>query len=410
VVNVAFYIARRYLFAKKSHNIINIVSIISVLGIAAGTMALIIVLSVFNGFENLVADLFNTFNPDIRIEAAEGKTFNIDSFPIQQLKNIDGISCYTEVIEENALLKYKDKQYIVTIKGVSSDFNCTSDLNKSIVEGEYRLEAGNTDFAVVGQGIAYNLGLSLNDFENPLAVYVPKRSSSKTIDPMDAFNMLEIQPSGYFGIQQDFDLKYVIVPLRFTRELLDYPSRLSSIELKFASGVNPKKVQKEIKNLLGPRFTVKNRFEQEEILFKIMKSEKLAVFMILTFILIIATFNVVGSLSMLILDKKKDIAVLKSLGAKTSLVRRIFMTEGMLISLSGAVIGLLLGFVICFLQQTFGFIKIGNSGSFLVEAYPVKIVITDFIWVLLIDVVVGFVAAWYPVRYISQRYFKEKLT
>jgi lipoprotein-releasing system permease protein len=410
VVNVPFYIARRYLFAKKSHNIINIVSIISVLGIAAGTMALIIVLSVFNGFENLVAGLFNTFNPDIRIESAEGKTFEIDSFPIQQLKNIDGISCYTEVIEENALLKYKDKQYIVTIKGVSRDFNCTSDLNKSIVEGDYRLEAGNTDFAVVGQGIAYNLGLSLNDFENPLAVYVPKRSNSKTIDPMDAFNMLEIQPSGFFGIQQDFDLKYVIVPLRFTRELLDYPSRLSSIELKFVSGADPQKVQKEIKKLLGPRFTVKNRFEQEEILFKIMKSEKLAVFMILTFILIIATFNVVGSLSMLILDKKKDIAVLKSLGAKTSLIRRIFMTEGMLISLSGAIIGLVLGFIVCFLQQTFGLITIGNSGSFLVEAYPVKMVFTDFIWVLMIDVVVGFIAAWYPVRYISQRYFKEKLT
>jgi lipoprotein-releasing system permease protein len=410
VVNVPFYIARRYLFAKKSHNIINIVSIISVLGIAAGTMALIIVLSVFNGFENLVAGLFNTFNPDIRIESAEGKTFDIDSFPIQQLKNIDGISCYTEVIEENALLKYKDKQYIVTIKGVSRDFNCTSDLNKSIVEGDYRLEAGNTDFAVVGQGIAYNLGLSLNDFENPLAVYVPKRSNSKTIDPMDAFNMLEIQPSGFFGIQQDFDLKYVIVPLRFTRELLDYPSRLSSIELKFVSGADPQKVQKEIKKLLGPRFTVKNRFEQEEILFKIMKSEKLAVFMILTFILIIATFNVVGSLSMLILDKKKDIAVLKSLGAKTSLIRRIFMTEGMLISLSGAIIGLVLGFIVCFLQQTFGLITIGNSGSFLVEAYPVKMVFTDFIWVLMIDVVVGFIAAWYPVRYISQRYFKEKLT
>jgi len=192
--------------------------------------------------------------------------------------------------------------------------------------------------------------------------------------------------------------------------LLDYPSRLSSIELKFVSGADPQKVQKEIKKLLGPRFTVKNRFEQEEILFKIMKSEKLAVFMILTFILIIATFNVVGSLSMLILDKKKDIAVLKSLGAKTSLIRRIFMTEGMLISLSGAIIGLVLGFIVCFLQQTFGLITIGNSGSFLVEAYPVKMVFTDFIWVLMIDVVVGFIAAWYPVRYISQRYFKEKLT
>jgi len=408
-VNVPFYIARRYLFAKKSHNIINIISIISVFGIMAGTMALIIVLSVFNGFETLVTRLFNTFNPDMKIVAVEGKTFSTDSFPANTLRDISGIACYTGVIEENALLRYKDKQYIVTIKGVSPTFECTSDVGNSMVEGVFQLERGPANFAVLGQGIAYNLGMVLNDYENPLAIYVPKRSASRTIDPMDAFNMLEIQPSGFFGIQQDFDIKYVIVPLRFTKQLLDYPNRLSAIELKVSPGTDPDEVQEQLEKALGPRFIVKNRFQQEEVLFKIMKSEKLAVFAILGFILIIATFNVIGSLSMLILDKKKDIAVLNSLGASNRLIKRIFMTEGLLISMSGALLGLFLGFLICFLQMQFGFISIQNSGSFVVEAYPVDIEWLDFVWVLLIDLIIGFLAVWYPVSYVSQRYFKEKM-
>ncbi len=408
-MNVSLYIARRYLFAKKSHNIINIISIISVLGITAGTMALIIVLSVFNGFENLVTRLFNTFNPDIKIVAAQGKTFQTDSIPMSALLDISDISCYTGVIEENALLRYKDKQYIVTIKGVSPTFDCTSDVGKSMVEGDFRLQSGKVDYAVLGQGIAYNMGVVLNDFENPLAIYVPRRSASRTIDPMDAFNMLEIQPSGFFGIQQDFDIKYVIVPLRFTQELLDYPDRLSAIELKIAPGADAKSVQKQIEKVLGPRFVVKNRFQQEEVLFKIMQSEKLAVFVILGFILVIATFNVIGSLSMLILEKKKDITVFNSLGASSGLIRRIFMTEGMLISMTGAMLGLFLGFVVCFLQMKFGFITIQSEGSFVVEAYPVSIQWTDFIWVFLLDLLVGFLAVWYPVSYVSQRYFKEKL-
>lgn len=407
-MNLPFYIARRYLFAKKSHNIINIISIISVLGIAAGTMALIIVLSVFNGFESLVTRLFNSFNPDLRITVAEGKTFSTDSLPLQQLRDISGISCYTGVIEENALLRYHDKQYIVTIKGVSDGYECTSRLNESIVEGEYLLESGTVNYAIVGQGIAYNMGMVLNDFENPLTLYVPRRSASKTIDPMDAFSMEEIQPSGFFGIQQDFDVKYVIVPLRFAGKLLDYSHRLSALELKVEAGADPEKVQEEIEDLLGPAYIVKNRFQQEEVLFKIMKSEKLAVFVILSFILIIATFNVIGSLSMLILEKKKDIAILNSLGASHTTIRRIFLTEGMLISFSGAFIGLLLGLLVCILQQELGLITIQSSGSFLVEAYPVKIEWADFLWVLLIDLVVGFFAAWYPVHYISQRYFSDK--
>jgi lipoprotein-releasing system permease protein len=409
-LNVPFYIARRYLFAKKSHNIINIISIISVLGITAGTMALIIVLSVFNGFEELVTKLFNTFNPDIKVTAAKGKTFSTDSLPMDALRDISGINCYTGVIEENALIRYKDKQYIVTIKGVGPTYTCTSDVPKSMVEGDFRLQAGNTNFAVVGQGIAYNMGMVLNDYENPLAIYVPKRSASRTIDPMDAFNMMEIQPSGFFGIQQDFDVKYVIVPLRFSRDLLDYPDRLTALEIKLDPGTDAAGVQKQLDRALGPAFVSKDRFQQEEVLFKIMKSEKFAVFIILGFILLIASFNVIGSLSMLILEKKKDITVFNSLGASSSLVRRIFMTEGMLISMSGAILGLLLGFIVVFIQQQFGLITIQTGGSFAVEAYPVKIEWLDFVLVFVADLVIGFLAVWYPVSYVSQRYFKVKLS
>lgn len=372
----------------------------------AGTTALIIVLSVFNGFESLVTRLFNTFNPDIKIVAARGKTFSADSIPLQQLHDITGIACYTGIIEENALLQYNEKQYIITLKGVDSSFTCTSDVANSMVEGRFVLQQGRADYAVLGQGIAYNMGIPLDDPESPLTIYVPRRTASRTMNPLDAFNSMDIRPSGIFGIQQDFDIKYVIVPLRFARALLDYPDRLSALEIKVAEGEDPDRVQQDLKDLLGPSFVVKNRYEQEEVLFKIMKSEKLAVFAILGFILIIATFNVIGSLSMLILDKKKDIAVLNCLGAGNKLVRRIFLTEGLLISMTGAFLGLLLGFIVVFLQQQFGIITIGGSETFAVQAYPVAIQWQDFVYVLLIDVVIGFLAVWFPVSYVSQKYFK----
>ncbi|MEI6764474.1 MAG: FtsX-like permease family protein [Bacteroidota bacterium] len=405
----AFYIARRYLFAKKSHNIINIISGISVAGITMGTMALIIVLSVFNGFENLVVTLFNSFNPDIRITANEGKTFDAAVFPSDQLKSIPGVAYYTEVIEENALLKYKDKQFVIAIKGVSSDFDKTSNIRQMMTEGDYVLQTGSNDFALVGQGVAYSLGLALRDYENPLTVYVPRRNARASFDPAEAFNSLTIQPAGVFSIQQDFDIKYVIVPLRFCRQLLDYKTRISAVEIGIGKGEDQEKVQREIQKIAGDNFSVKNRFQQEELLYKIMKSEKLAVFIILSFILFIATFNVIGSLSMLILDKKKDIAVLTSLGADEKLIRRIFLIEGLLIDLLGGVLGLVLGGIICWLQQTFSFITIQTSNSFVVDAYPVKMEVMDFLLVFGIVFIIGFAASWYPVKYISRKYLGGKL-
>ncbi|HNX06410.1 MAG TPA: FtsX-like permease family protein [Bacteroidales bacterium] len=409
-MNLPVYIAKRYLFAKKSHHIINIISAISVGGITIGTAALIIVLSVFNGFENMVVTMFNSFNPDLKVTPAVGKTFNEQKLDEKKILNLQGISCVTKVIEENALVKYLDKQYICTIKGVSDDFYRTSRLDSMIVHGDAILERGEQNFAIVGMGVSYNLGLNLNDYENPLSVYVPRRFEGNRINPVEAFNHMLIQCSGVFSVQQEYDQKFIIVPLRFAAELLESEHQLSALEIKVDPAARPDRVQKQLQSLLGDDYTVKNKYQQEEVLFKIMKSEKLAVFMILSFILLIATFNVIGSLSMLIIDKRKDIAVLKSLGAGNQTVRNIFFTEGMMISLSGALLGLFLGGVVCWVQQTFGIITVSAGDTFVMDAYPVRILALDFVYVFLIVCVIGFIAAWYPVKYISKKHLEQRLS
>ena len=408
-MKVSFYIAKRYLFAKKTHNIINIISTISVVGITIGTAALIIVLSVFNGFENLVVSMFNSFNPDLQVTVNVGKNFREEQIPMDKIYAISGISHVTKVLEENALITYREKQYIATIKGVSPDIYSTSRLDSMIIDGNSRLESGDKNFALIGQGIAYYLGLGLNDYDNPLSVYVPRRFKGYQIDPMQAFNNMYIQPSGIFSVQQEYDQKYIIVPLRFARELLENPKGLSALEIKMSESADHQQVQQQLKKLLGTTFTVKDRYQQEEVMYKIMRSEKMAVFIILGFILLIAVFNVIGSLSMLILDKRKDMAVLQSLGASNRLIRQIFFTEGMMITLLGAMAGLLIGGTVCWLQQHFGLLKINSGATFVVEAYPVKMIFMDFVNVLLMISLIGFVAAWYPVKYISKKHLEERL-
>ncbi len=408
-MNISVYIAKRYLFAKKTHNIINIISIISVVGITIGTAALIVVLSVFNGFENLVVSMFNSFNPDLKVEVNVGKNFTEQQIPFDKIYVIPGVAHVTKVIEENALITYREKQYIATVKGVSQEFYQTSRIDSMMIEGSSKLESGPNNFALIGQGISYFLGLGLNDFENPLSVYVPRRFAGYRMDPMQAFNNLYIQPSGIFSIQQEYDQKYIIVPLRFARQLLEYKTELSALEIKLADGANSNNVQKQLKTLLGPSFSVKNHYEQEEVMYKIMKSEKLAVFIILGFILLIAVFNVIGSLSMLILDKKKDMTVLKSLGANNALIRKIFFIEGMMITMLGALAGLFIGGMIAWLQMRFGWVKINSGSTFVVEAYPVKIIFMDFVYVLLTISLIGFAAAWYPVKYISKKHLEARL-
>ncbi len=379
-------------------------------GITIGTMALIIILSVFNGFESLVITLFNSFDPDLKIEAVQGKTFIAGDLPEEEIKKIPGVIRYTEVVEENALLKYKNKQYIATIKGVTPDFADQHVLDSMIIEGEMVLKRGKYSQGVLGLGVAYYLGIQLNDPFNSLSVYVPKRTKKTLASLEEAFNSDLLAPAGIFSIQQDFDAKYVIVPIDFARNLLEYDREVTSIEIGLAPKADLDRIQERITALAGTSFTVKNRFQQQEMLYKIMKSEKLAIFLILSFVLFIATFNVVGSLSMLIIDKKKDIAVLQSMGADPPMIKRIFMAEGLLISLSGALFGLLLGGFICWLQQRFGLVPLeGGSESFVIDAYPVEMKVTDFLYVFLTVFTIGLLAAWYPVRQISRKYLQQKL-
>lgn len=397
-MNFPFYIARRYLVSKKSHHIINIISGISIAGIMIGTMALIIVLSVFNGFEKLVLSLFNAFNPDIVVTVKEGKTFSTSAVPLEKIRKIPGVIYLSEVIEENALVKYKDKQCIVTIKGVGEDYSRISGLDTMMTEGKFMLQDGDKDYAVLGYGIAYSLGANLEDYLNPISIYVPERTGNFSGGFESAFRNDVIFPSGFFSVQQDFDTKYVILPLRFVRKMLDYQTEVTGIEISLSKESDQLKIQQQLQDMFGPKYSVKNRLQQQELLYKIMKSEKWAIFLILAFILFIATFNVIGSLSMLILDKKQDVALLRCMGAEQAIVQRIFLHVGLIITGIGAVSGLLLGAIVCWLQQVFGFVKLGAAGStFVVSSYPVHMQPMDFIYILITVIVIGILATWYPV-------------
>ncbi len=402
-MNLSLFIAKRYLFSKKSYNAINIISLVSVCGVTLVTAALVVILSVFNGLEEVVVSLYNAFEPDIRIMPAEGKTIDTNVFPKDAVVKIPGVVNYCEIVEENALLKYKDKQYIARIKGVDSSFIKMTGVDSMMRRGNLMLEQGENNFAVLGLGVEYYLSASLKDYINPIEIYVPKRGKKGSLNPAEAFNIKSIFPSGTFSIQMEYDQKYVLVPKRFAANLLDYENKVSSIELGLKPATDLDDTKEELKKVLGNSYTVKDRFEQHELFYKILKSEKWAVYLILTFILMIAIFNITGSLMMLILDKKKDIGILRNMGAETSLLRSIFINEGMMISMSGALIGLLLGFIICAAQQYFGLVKLEGSGSFVVEAYPVKMQATDFIYIFLTVFLIGLLASWLPVAKVLKK-------
>ncbi|MCE5346862.1 MAG: FtsX-like permease family protein [Bacteroidales bacterium] len=406
-MKISLYIAKRYLFAKKSRNAINIISAVSVAGVAVGTMALIIVLSVFNGLETMVNAIFNTFDPDIKITAAAGKTFVADTSRLKLLANVDGLSCYSLTIEENALLRYGDRQFIATIKGVDDNYAMVTNIDSSMWDGSFTLRSDNgRPFAIPGIGVAQYLGIRVN-FITPLNLYVPKRSGDIKLTAEDAFNRKFIFPSGIFEVEKEYDSKYVYVPIEFARELIDLKEGVSSVEVKFAEQADPRAVQKSIVKIFNKGFVVQNRYEQQELFYKVMRSERLAIFFILTLILIIASFNIIGSLTMLIIEKKRDIDILKSLGADKDLIRKIFIFEGWLISIIGAFAGIILGFIICWLQQRFGLVKL-HSESLIMDAYPVVMKIKDFIIVPATVLLIGYWAAWYPVRYLTKKFLKNE--
>ncbi|WP_395626229.1 FtsX-like permease family protein [Daejeonella sp.] len=409
-MNTSYYIAKRYLFSKKSVNAINFISGISMLGVFVGSAALIIILSVFNGFETIVLSMYNTFSPELRIEVLKGKTFDPGTSAFLNLRKDVRTISYTEVLQEKALIRYGESQSIATIKGVSEGFTKNkSALDSAISSGSFMLHSSGQDMAVIGYALQNLLSVNLDNEFQSLEIFSPRKGASNSFNPADEFNIRFIHPSGVFTAQQEFD-HTMIVPIRFARELMGENKLVSYIEINAAKGVDINDFQEDIEKLLGKDYVVKNRSQQNELLYKILNSEKWAIFLILTFVLIIAIFNIIGSLTMLVIDKRKDIAILTSLGADKSLVRGIFFIEGMMISMLGCIAGMTVGLIFILLQQQFGFISMGGA-NMMIDTYPVAIKVFDFILVfgtvLLVSVIASAISSRLSVKNVGN--LKEDL-
>ncbi len=403
-MNLPFYIARRYLVAKKSHNAINIISFISAMGVTMGTMALIVILSVFNGFDTLVRSLINSFNPDLKIVLAEGKSFVPDSEKLTALRELEGVYDFSLVLEDKALVKYDEQQTSSVVKGVEDNYMNITGIDSMMTEGDYALHRGNEPLAIIGRGIRIYLNVMILS-PRQMVFYVPRRTAGISSDPVNALNRKYLSVGGVFSIEQDYDLRYVLVPIDFARELFEYDNgEATMIEIKLESGASTGRVQNAISGIMGPEFKVLNRYQQNEVFYKTMQAEKWAIFLILFFILIVASFNVIGTLTMLMLEKKGDAITLRNLGADRNLLKRIFLFEGWLVSLTGAVAGTLLGLLICWIQMRFGIISLEGSGSFIIDSYPVVVKASDVIFTFLGVIIVGYLAAWYPVRVFMKRH------
>ena len=406
-MNFPFYIARRYLFSKKSTNVINVISGISVVGVAVATMALVVTLSVFNGFHDLVASLFTSFDPQIEITPAEGKTAPADDPLLTKVRQLPQIEVATECVEDQALAVYEGRQAMVTIKGVDDNFDRLTHIREILLgDGSYELHAADMSYGIPGVRLADQLGTGYR-YRSPLKIYAPRRQGQLDMsNPADGFVEDELfSPGVIFCVQQArYDKDYIITSINFTRNLFDQYGMLSSLELRLKPGSDFEAVKSQIKQICGERFHVKDRYEQQNDTFKIMKIEKLIAYIFLTFILMVACFNIIGSLSMLIIDKRNDVVTLRNLGANDRQITRIFLFEGRMISAFGAVIGILVGLLLCWIQQQFGVIALGSSaGSFIVNAYPVSVHPWDVVLIFVTVLVVGFLSVWYPVRYFSKR-------
>ena len=403
-MRLPLFIANRYLLAKKSHNLINIITWISILGISVGSFALIVVLSAFNGLEKVISEMNNSLTPDLQIAAVKGKTIDLTAFPLGQLKNIQGVDYVIPTITEDALFRANDKQHIGQVKGVGVEYQEIERLNE-ITHGDngLLLSDGEYDFAVPGMGVAWYLGINAYNPYAMVRVYVPKRGNASLMSLENSFNSDVLTVRSVFATEQEQDEKLVLVPFNWLSELLEYENKASNVEFFTAPNADINKIKKEVKTVIGEDFTVKIQQEQQETLYKIMRSEKWAVYVILTFILILATFNVVGSLSMLMIDKRKDTEILKSMGADNKLIQRIFMNEGLLISVAGGIIGLLLGIILVLLQQQFGVVKFGTGGNYVVDAYPVLLKFKDVLLIFATILVVGCTSAFLTVRHAMRK-------
>lgn len=397
-MKLSFFIARRYLFSKKKQNAINIISAISVAGVAIGTTALIVILSVFNGIDLILQKSTDSMTPDLIISPVKGKFANFDSLAYRILLAHSDIDYFNPVVEENALLKYGDRLKPVVVKGVIPDYGVVTGLQENIIQGEFRLREGDLYASVVGQGVAAELGIGLN-YLTPLVFYYPNKEISSL---NAALNTESAFPVGFFSSQQGVDNKYIFTDINFARKLFRLDHQISKIEIKLKNPEILKKIKVQLQKISGENFKVEDKYEINRSFYAMMKSEKLVVFLILLFILFIASFNIVGSISMLILDKKEDLATYKALGMTSPKIISVFRTEGNLITYVGAFVGLVLGVLICFLQQTFGFIKLGE-GNYIIEAYPVKLVFGDIAFILLTVLLIGYIASYFPVKYLIKK-------
>jgi lipoprotein-releasing system permease protein len=403
-VPLSLQIAFRYLISKKSTNAINIITGVSMIGMGVGSMALIIVLSVFNGFEGLVVSLYNKFTPDILITPSQGKVFSVTDTQLHQLNNVKGIALISKTLQEKALLKYNDREFIATVKGVDENYLKVTSVNKAVVKGQFILNEGDSDYMVMGAGVKAALAADLDDGLNPISIFLPKRGKTGSgLLPTEAFTRKFIFPSGMFSIQQDFDYEYVYVPISFMQVALKYDNEITSLELKVKQGSDVREAKEAVASIMGTGFKIKDRIEQDEFLFKVMQTERWAVYAILTFIILIASFNIIGSLSMIVLEKSKDISILKTMGATRQWLMKVFLLEGILSAFIGSVSGIVLGLLLCFVQIKFGFIKLAGSGTFVVNAYPVNIHFPDILLVISTVMVIGLFASIVPAWNASKR-------
>lgn len=403
-MRLPLFIANRYLLAKKSHNLINIITWISIVSISVAAFALIVVLSAFNGLEEVISTMNNRLTPDLQIAPVKGKTIDLTTSPIEQLKEIQGVDVVAPAIVEDALFRANEKQHIGQVKGVALDYEKVDRLNEVMMDQRrFQLEDEGGYLAIPGAGVAWYLGINAYDPYSMIRIYVPKRGNASRMDLENSFNSDVLKVQSVFSTEQEPDAKLVFVPFDWLAELLDYQDKASCLELFLSPKANTEKVKNAIKSLMGQGYTVKDQKEQQAVLYKVMRSEKWAVYVILTFILILATFNVVGSLSMLMIEKRKDTGILKAMGADQQLIHKIFMHEGLLISVVGGIIGLILGIVVVLLQQKFGFVKFGSGGNYVVDAYPVLLKLRDVLLIFFTILVVGCASAFLTVRHAMRK-------
>lgn len=409
-MSLSLKIAVRYLFSKKSHSAINIISMVSICGVAVTTMALICTLSVYNGFQDLIASLYSSLDPQIKVIPATGKTLLLQDPSIKSLAEWQEIDAIAPVIEENALLIYRNRQMPVLLKGVPDNYSQVSNIDSILLDGNFFLKDSVANYATIGVGVANRLEVGAH-YVYPLSVYTPKRKAKVNLaNPSNAFNEDQMFATAVFSVNQpEYDDQMVIVPLDMAAKLFDYPQQASALEIKLKPKTNEKRVIASLSEHLGKDYLVKDRMMQQETSFRMMQIEKWMTFLILAFILMIATFNVIGSLSMLIIDKQNDIKTLQNLGADEKLISRIFLTEGWLISAIGAGTGLIAGIFLCWLQQEYGLLRLGQtSGAFIVDAYPVRLLWSDALAVLAIVTLLGLPAAWYPVKYLRNKWLRTE--